>query len=185
MRRFRCIAIDPPWEYPEGLQGRKLPYETMPISRIAELPVPSLLMREGYVFLWTTNRHLEQAFSVVRNWGCTPRQTLTWCKPLAGVGLGGMFMTNTEFILVGQNIGERSHARTKNTKGHRVGTAWFNWPVAGNSEKPEEFYRIVEKVCLGPYLEMFARDRSPLFGTREGWDVWGDQCRSTIDLPCW
>ena len=183
VRLWRCVVVDPPWEYQEGFHGRAIPYDTMSLDDIKALPVESLLMKEGYVFMWTTNKYLEAGFSVLRSWGCTPRQTLTWCKPIGGAGLGGMFTTNTEFVIVGQRISERSNARTKNTTGNRERSAWFQWPKRGHSEKPEEFYTMVERVCLGPYLELFARDRSPMFGTRDGWDVWGNQCSSTIELP--
>ena len=115
--------------------------------------------------------------------GMSPRQTLTWCKPENGVGLGGMFTTNTEFVVIGQRISERSNARTKNTTGIRESTSWFVWPKRGHSEKPEEFYTMIERVCLWPYLEMFAMDRSPLFPTREGWDVFGNQATASIELP--
>jgi N6-adenosine-specific RNA methylase IME4 len=181
-RRFRCIVVDPPWEYPEGFNARSIPYRTMSLDEIRALPVDCLLMREGYVFMWTTNKYLEAGFSVLRAWGCTPRQTLTWCNPPGGVGLGGMFTTNTEFVIIGQRISEKSNARTKNTTGMREKSSWFQWQKRGHSEKPEEFYSMIERVCLGPYLEMFARDRSPMFSTREGWDVWGDQCAASIEL---
>ena len=183
VRQWRCIVVDPPWEYPEGFHGRDIPYDTMTLEEIKALPVEKMLMREGYVFMWTTNKYLEKSFEVMRSWGCTPRQTLTWCKPENGVGLGGMFTTNTEFVVIGQRISERSNARTKNTTGIRESTSWFVWPKRGHSEKPEEFYTMIERVCLGPYLEMFARDRSPLFPTREGWDVFGNQATGSIELP--
>lgn len=184
-RKWRCIVVDPPWEYPEGFQGRDIPYNTMTLNEIKALPIKTILMREGYLFLWATNKYLEKAFEVMRAWGCTYRQTLTWCKPKNGVGLGGMFTTNTEFVVIGQRISERSNARMKNTTGIREDSSWFIWPKHGHSEKPEEFYAMVERVCLGPYLEIFARDRSPLFPIREGWDVFGNQTTSSIKLPAY
>jgi N6-adenosine-specific RNA methylase IME4 len=41
-------------------------------------------------------------------------------------------------------------------------------PRREHSRKPEIYDR-VEKLCSGPYLELFARNR------REGWDSWGDE----------
>jgi len=38
-----------------------------------------------------------------------------------------------------------------------------------HSAKPDEFYRIVEKMCDGPYLDIFARKRRP------GWESIGDE----------
>ena len=31
-------------------------------------------------------------------------------------------------------------------------------------------------------LELFARERSPLFPKREGWDVWGNEIENDINL---
>ena len=41
----------------------------------------------------------------------------------------------------------------------------------GHSEKPEEFYKLVEKTCHGRKLDYFARKK------REGWDVYGDEVK--------
>ena len=41
-----------------------------------------------------------------------------------------------------------------------------------HSRKPDEFYEIIERCSPGPYLELFARERTP------GWTQWGDQVDS-------
>jgi N6-adenosine-specific RNA methylase IME4 len=56
-------------------------------------------------------------------------------------------------------------------------STWWQWPVGKHSEKPEAFQDLVEQVSPGPYLELFARRR------RLGWDVWGNEVASDIDLP--
>lgn len=170
--RYSTIVADPPWPYPGGFNGwgqrAPLPYEPMELDAIRALPVADLIEREGYVFLWATSRYLEAAFSVVRAWGFTYVQTLTWAKPDDGKkGLGGMFATNTEFILVAQAIREGTHSHGKRTRGERMSTSWFEWPRLPHSQKPEPFLDIVERVAPGPYLEMFARR------ARFGWDYWG------------
>jgi N6-adenosine-specific RNA methylase IME4 len=43
-----------------------------------------------------------------------------------------------------------------------------------HSAKPPESYRLIERLCEGPYLELFARRR---FSSR--WTVWGDQAPTT------
>ena len=49
-------------------------------------------------------------------------------------------------------------------------TTLLRGAMRANSEKPEEFYELVESLCPAPrYLELFARK------TRPGWDVWGDE----------
>jgi N6-adenosine-specific RNA methylase IME4 len=176
--KYRTIVADPPWPYEEGWPGwglnrekrLALPYPSMTIPEISALPVAQLAEPEGYLFLWTTSRHLEAAYGVVRAWSFTPRQVVTWCKPEHGEGPGGMFATTTEFVLVAQRIGPKSHARGQRTLGTRVPTSWFQWPRGKHSAKPEAFLDVVEQVSPGPYLELFARRN------RLGWDTWGNEC---------
>jgi N6-adenosine-specific RNA methylase IME4 len=139
----------------------------MTLDEIAALPVSSLIRKEGYLFLWTTNKFLERGFEVCRAWGFTPRQTLVWCKPPNGKGLGGMFATTTEFVIVGQAIREGTNAHGRRTVGDRVDSSWFEWPRTTHSTKPPAFQDVVERVAPGPYLELFARS------VRLGWDSWG------------
>lgn len=167
---YSTIVADPPWEQ-GGFNGwgsrRSLAYSTLHVDDIASLAVGDLIAREGYLFLWTTNRFLERAFAVCRSWGFTPRQTLTWCKPPNGKGLGGMFATTTEFVIVGQAIREGTNAHASRTNRERVDTSWFEWDRLSHSEKPPAFLDLVERVSPGPYVELFAR------APRLGWDSWG------------
>lgn len=172
---YRTIVVDPPWQYAEGWPGfadsrdkrRSLPYSAMTIEEIETLPVARLAAPEAYLFLWTTNRYLERAFSIVRRWTFTPRQTLVWCKPPRGKGPGGMFATTTEFVIVAQRIGEKSHARGRRTLGERLDTSWFTWPRQEHSRKPAGFMAMIETVSPEPRVELFARQ------PRLGWDSWG------------
>lgn len=181
-KKYRTIVVDPPWEYPEGWpawnnrgQRKPLNYSQMTVEQIAALPIYNLLEREGYVFLWVTNRYLEQGFFTMREWRCTPKQTLTWCKSPIGQGPGGMFATTTEFIIVGQYINPNTHAHNRRTTG-KVNTSWFEWPRGVHSAKPEAFQDIIERVCPPPYLEIFARRH------RLGWHVWGNEVNNDLEL---
>lgn len=182
--KYRTIVVDPPWPYEEGWPGwglsaeerRALPYPAMTLEEIAALPVRSLAEPEAYLFLWTTNRYLEDAYRISRGWSFVPRQLLTWCKPPMGEGPGGMFATTTEFVLIAQRIGPRSHARGKRTNGVRVPTSWFAWQRAAHSQKPEAFIDLVEQVAPPPYVELFARRH------RLGWDVWGNEVANTAEF---
>jgi N6-adenosine-specific RNA methylase IME4 len=44
-------------------------------------------------------------------------------------------------------------------------------PVREHSRKPEEFYELVESLCPGPRVELFARE------SRKGWVSWGGERR--------
>ena len=184
VRHYGCVVADPPWQYAEGWpawndngERKPLDYSQMTLDEIKALPVGKLLKHEGYLFLWTTNRYLEEGFKVCRAWTCVPRQTLTWCKPPRGKGPGGMFATTTEFVIIAQRIGANSNARGVRTNGDRVDTSWFEWPRYKHSEKPEAFQDVVERVCPGPYLEIFARRK------RLGWHAWGNEVPCDVVMP--
>jgi N6-adenosine-specific RNA methylase IME4 len=177
---YRTIVADPPWPYDDGFNGwgrrRHLPYEQMTLQQLITLPVRDLCEREGYLFLWATNRYLPTAFSLLREWRFTYRQTLTWDKGDVGSGLGGMFATNAEFILVAQNIRSGTNAHGARTHGERIPTSVFRWPRGEHSAKPEAFLDLVEQVSPGPYLELFARRQ------RLGWDTWGNEALEHVTL---
>lgn len=109
-RLYHTIVADPPWHYdrtgvsfdaPTGgtFTGTGLPYDTMTVAQISELPVAAMAARKAHLYLWTTNRYLEPAFHVARDWGFDPSAVLVWCKPPRGWTVGGTFASNVEFVL--------------------------------------------------------------------------------------
>lgn len=186
-RRYSTIVADPPWPYPDDKRGwgvgvgakswrnekrrTKTPYPSMPIDTIRALPVAGIAAEQAHLYLWTTNRHLHEAFHVAEAWGFRHAQTLVWAKGPIGSFLGGAYGANVEFIL----FCRRGTLATK----ARMTTSWFDWPRVGagsHSRKPEGFLDIVEAISPGPYVELFARR------ARFGWDYWGDESLRTAEL---
>lgn len=183
MKRYRTIVIDPPW--PIDLEGKRtsgktnawhgagtigLPYHTMTLSQIAALPIEELTEQEAHIYLWTINHFVSESYMIAHAWGLRPVQLLTWCKKPMGLGLGGTFVNTTEHIL----FSKRGNLPAKT----RIDTSWWLWNRQHrHSQKPEQFQDLVEQVSPSPYLELFARRSRP------GWDVWGDEVKSDIDLP--
>ena len=186
MTRYATIVADPPWKTMAGpLTGREgfgdaqrskpLPYPTMTVTQIMALPVRTVAADNAHLYLWTTNGYLRAAFAVARSWGFRYSTLLTWAKNVMGGGMGGAFGISTEHILFCRRGSLRAHGR--------VGGTWFNWKrpydergKPRHSAKPLEFYRLVEDVSPGPYLELFARDR------RDRWHAWGNEVESDIAL---
>lgn len=167
---FRTIVADPPWRprlhqntvgrvsgpYRAGPQRY---YPTMSVDEIAGLSVPA--EGKSHLWLWVLNQHVDWGYIVARAWGFEPQQMLTWAKPGFGTG---QFQCNSESVLVCRKGGPVNNAFGK------TGGTWKNWPrTSKHSEKPEAFYRLVEQVSPGPYLEMFSRR------SRAGWAVWGNE----------
>ncbi len=187
---YRCIAADPPWS-PElgGTWSARVDkgrpqrfYNTMSLDAIKALPVPA--DKQCHLYLWCLSQHVDWGYEVARAWGFEPVILVTWKKPGLGVG---RFRCNTEHFLVARKgirhgqpfgLGGR-HAQASD------GTCWdwpevpaddlHEWPRGRHSQKPGEFYALVERLSPGPRLEMFARNR------RDGWDGWGDQYPTAPD----
>lgn len=103
--RYRTIVADPPWpiadfpEWGEGTGTIDTPYPTMSMDDIAALPVGKLAAPGAHLYLWTINDHLEATYGIARAWGFEPSAVLVWCKPPRGIGMGGVFSSNVEFVL--------------------------------------------------------------------------------------
>lgn len=170
---FRCIVADPPWRmdtgpgFGEGLVDAghdHLEYEQMSLDDIKALPVEDRAADDAHLYLWTTNKYVEAAYAVARSWGFKPSVLLVWAKTPRGVGLGDAFRLTTEFFL---------YARRGSLKEKKIcERSWFNWKRGKHSEKPDEFYELVESMTpakASERLEMFARKK------RKGWQVWGSE----------
>jgi N6-adenosine-specific RNA methylase IME4 len=145
-----------------------LPYPTMTVGEIAELPVREVADDDAHLYLWTTQRYIWETHDIIRGWGFEPSRILTWCKPPTGFSLGGVFGGASEFCVFARRGKLRSLSRTNRD--------WWVWSRREHSAKPEAFLDLVEQVSPGPYLEMFARRQ------RLGWDTWGDEALEHVSI---
>lgn len=158
---FRVIVIDPPWKYEsrsEDITHRaRNPYPDMDIEAIKALPVSALAHEDCILWLWTTNAFLREAFECLDAWGFENKTVLTWVKDR--MGLGNWLRGQTEHCLMAVK-GKPIVTLTNQT------TA-LSAPLREHSRKPDEFYALVESLCPGNRLEMFARQ------SRDGWQSCG------------
>ncbi len=168
---YGTIVADPPWTYAEGFVNgpahgkqwsnkKELPYSSMSVEEIAAMPVSTLAGPDGaFLFLWTTNRYLPDAFAISERWGFEYRQTIVWHKGDASPFPATVTPNNAEFLLVGRR------GSVKRTGTGPSSVVFANRGV--HSKKPAVFLDLVESVAPGPYVELFARQ------PRMGWDAWG------------
>lgn len=176
--KYRTIVADPPWHYKGSLPRWKgaaesgprseVPYSTMSIPEICALPVAELAEADAHLYLWTTNTHLEHAWSILKAWGFRYSTLLTWCKPPRGFAGFPTYNCTAEYVVFGRRGSLKADTR--------IDTSWFQWPRGPHSAKPEAFLDMVEQVSPGPYLEMFARRN------RLGWDTWGNECLRHVGM---
>lgn len=158
---FRVVVADPPWRYEKRVNDAShrsgLPYPDMSVEEICGLPVEKIAHRDAILWLWTTNAFMRDAFDVADAWGFTPKTILTWVKDR--MGTGDWLRGQTEHCIMA--------VRGKPTVTLSNQTTVLHGPLREHSRKPDEFYALVEALCPGSKVEVFARQ------PRDGWSAWG------------
>ena len=182
-KRYACISADPPWHHrsrsPKG-QNRRSPshhYKVMDSLDIGALPVRELSANDCHLFLWTTQPHLQEAFSVMGAWGFKYSSVHTfwvklnpkgsdaiWLTPsMISKGMGLTTRKNVELLLLGR---KGSPKRLVKNMGDIMFAARRE-----HSRKPDETFSRIETYCTGPRLELFSRE------PRDGWDTFGNEAK--------
>lgn len=185
MKKYKVVYADPPWLYRNKGIGRLMKsgsadkYPCMDLEEIENLPIQNLADKNSVLFLWATVPLLPEALEVMSAWGYKYKTLLVWRK-IMSLGLGYWFRGQIEILLLG--------VRGK-IKAFRIQKPNFiQTKVGKHSEKPDEFRKLIEETGLSPCIELFARGkrkRNTLFGDVdgfEGWDIWGNECESDIDM---
>lgn len=173
--KYHTIYADPPWLERGGgkiKRGADRHYPLMKTSEIIALDVASICEDDAHLYLWVTNNFLPDGLRVMEAWGFRYVTTITWMKDRQG--LGQYFRGITEHCL----FGVKGHLPYKlDENGKRCqGLTGFTAPRTEHSRKPEEMRDMIRRVSYGPYVELFARE------PHEGWDVWGNEVETDIEL---
>ena len=163
--RHPIILADPPWPYEHSESYSRDPqsrYPAMSLTEIGNLEVPDICTDDAILFLWSPIPKVMEAGEVVKAWGFDYRTGFVWDKK--SIGMGRYLRQQHELLLIARR-GNPPVPLPKNR--HSSG---IYAPRKAHSEKPEEFYRIIERMYPGlPKIELFARK------PREGWDCWGNE----------
>lgn len=161
--KYRVIVADPPWPYEvrndDETHRAAIPYHSMTIEQICALPVGNRAQDDSILWLWTTNAFLDKAFEVGRAWGFEHKTVLTWDK--GRIGAGNWLRNQTEHCIL--------FVRGKPVVSLTNQSTVLRAAPGRHSEKPDEFYDLVEQLCPGSRLELFARRARP------GWVAWGSE----------
>jgi len=167
--KFKTIVADPPWMEKGGgriKRGADRHYGLLKVPDIirvmAQCPHWNEVGDDAHLYLWVTNNHLQSGLTVMEALGFKYVTNICWAKD--SFGLGQYFRGKHELCL----FGVRGRGFATRTDDRSISSVLAS-PKGKHSTKPAEFYEMVEKRSLGPYLEMFAR------GQRQGWTCWGDE----------
>ena len=157
--KYKVIVIDPPWQYEkrnDDMTHRgRCPYPTMTIEELCAMNLP--MDDDCIIWLWTTNAFMHESFHIVEAWGLVPKTILTWVKDR--MGLGDWLRGKTEHCILA--------VKGKPLINLTNETTVIEAPVREHSRKPDKFYELVNNLCPGRKLEVFAREK------HEGFDVYG------------
>ena len=130
-------------------------YPTMTVDQIKKINIPSA--DDSVMFLWTTHAFLKDSFEILEDWGFNYKATIVWDK--VKMGMGRNIRMQVEFCLLGikgKPIIQGSSERDIITE-----------PRREHSRKPEAFYEMVDRMCIGNKLDYFSRQN------RENWEHYG------------
>lgn len=159
---YDVIVIDPPWPYgtkydPNQWQGRSSnPYPEMSLDQIAALKIPA--SDNSILWLWTTHKFMRHSFDLIDTWGFRDVAIMTWAKDR--IGLGSWLRSQSEFCIMAVKGSPTIQLTNQSTVLHG--------PLREHSRKPDEFYRLVDSLCVGRKIDFFSREK------RDGWAQFGN-----------
>jgi N6-adenosine-specific RNA methylase IME4 len=178
-QRFPVIHADAPWDF-EVYSGKgkqrsaERHYDTMTLDQIKALPVEKLAADNCTLFIWCVWPELPGVLEVIKAWGFEYKTAaFNWVKTTPNAthvtldgdglhwGMGYHTRANSEVCLLATRGAPPRDAKDV----HQVVLA----PVGEHSVKPEEVRKRIERLLIGPYLELFARRPVP------GWTTWGNE----------
>ncbi len=182
MNKYKIIYADPPWKYNSranhktrfrgGAHGH---YPLMTMNEIKAIPICDIIDDNACLFLWVTFPYLKEQLEVFPAWGFDYKTLgYLWIKlnpvdlmPFFGVGY--YTKSNAEMCLLG--IKGRMKPITNSI------SQVISAPRREHSQKPDEVREsIVSLMGDLPRIELFARQKV------EGWDCWGNEVESDIEL---
>lgn len=145
-----------------------VPYPTMTLNEIKELPISMIADKDCSLFLWVTMPMLQEGLEVIKAWGFDYKTcAFTWVKQNPrgeGIycGLGRWTRGNAELCL----FARRGHPKRIDASVKQIILA----PREQHSKKPDcARDRITQLLGDLPRIELFARQYA------DGWDCWGNE----------
>lgn len=185
-KKYQIIYADPPWSYKNynyaktksgsrAKRGAVKEYKTMSINDIKLLPVNDLADENCILFMWVTMPLLQEGLDVIKSWGFRYITVgFNWVKRNKKVnsyfwGMGNWTRSNSELCL----IGIKGKPKRISASVHSI----IDTPIERHSKKPNVVKDNILKLMGDlPRVELFAREKT------DGWDVWGNEVESDIDI---
>jgi len=189
MKKYQIIYADSPWKYNTSQHtgaggtssgGSHTHYQVMEDEEICKLPIAKLADKDCLLFMWVTGPKLNVAFDIGKAWGfsfCTVG--FVWYKKRDNPGT--YTMSSCEYVLIFKR------GIIPQPRGERNTRQFLAEERTKHSAKPKTIRDRIDRMFPESIkIELFGRDnlQDNLFGWDkfEGWDVWGNECKSDIKL---
>ncbi len=175
-KKYQIIYADPPWSQTKGglrkarpNQTKKLDYPTLSLEEIKNI----LSKLDGDVlFLWTIDKFLFEAQKIGEDLGYKLHSRIIWDKT-NGIAPAFTIRFSKEYLLWFYKSPMLKINKDFSGKFRDV----FSEKSTKHSKKPIYAYYLIESLYPNTKkIELFARNK------REGWDSWGNEVESDIDL---
>lgn len=186
----QTLVVDCPWRFGDTLpgpgRGAAKHYGTLSVEELCAFALPPLA-EDCRVFFWRVAAMQAEAIEVLHAWGFgPPKAELVWVKTTHHVALEdeGLLPARAQLHFGMGRTTRASHevcliaTRGRPALLDRSVRSVFVARAGEHSRKPERFYRLVERLSPGPYVELFARRRRP------GWECLGDEVDGPAETSC-
>jgi N6-adenosine-specific RNA methylase IME4 len=102
---------------------------------------------------------MKYSFELLDNWGFRDVAILTWVKHK--MGLGSWLRSQSEFCIMAVKGKPKVNLTNQTTV--------IYGKLREHSRKPDEFYKMVDELCVGYKIDWFSREK------REGWRQYGSE----------
>lgn len=147
--------------------GTQLDYPTVSLDVITKhLTIADSITEENTVlFLWTIDKYLFEAEQIAKSLKYKLHARMIWNK-VTGIPAAFTVRFGHEYLLYMYKGKLLPVSKNERGKIHTV----FTEQVKRHSQKPEEAYRIIERLYPNAQkIELYARNE------RDGWDCWGNE----------
>ena len=124
--QYDVIVFDPPWE-------------TMSREELEGLHIYFCASANCVLWIWTTHRHILDAFFLIMRWGFHHTFVLTWVKDRMG-----QRPRKSEFCIMAESGSPKFTSTNPTTV--------IEAPARQKNGKPDEFYEMVDSFCVGSKL---------------------------------
>jgi len=163
--KYKTIYLDPPWNLSGAGKIKRGADKYYPLMKTEDIFAMKSFIDElsddhCHMYMWVTNNFLKTGLQLLEHWNFTYITNIVWVKN--SFGTGQYFRGQHEILLFARKGNPLPFKHKKN-----IPSVVFS-EKGRHSQKPKQFYSIIEKVSYAPYIELFARNK------RDGWDNWGN-----------